>query len=126
MGKGFLIDTNVIIGHLSNQLPPNAASAIDELPGIISVITRIELLGWYNATPAQLLKLKPFVDNAIVINLSEEIIEQTIALRQQYKMKLPDAVVAATAIVHNYILLTRNTADFKNIIGLRFENPWLY
>jgi len=41
------MDTNVVIDYLSNQLPPTAASTIDKLPGIISVITRIELLGWY-------------------------------------------------------------------------------
>jgi predicted nucleic acid-binding protein len=124
MGQGFLIDTNVVIGYLSNQLPPVSASAIDQLPGIISVITRIELLGWYNATPAQLAKLQPFVDNAQIYILSEEIIVQTIALRQQYKIKLPDAVVAATAIVHNHILLTRNVDDFKIIANLSLENPW--
>jgi predicted nucleic acid-binding protein len=126
MGQGFLIDTNVVIDHLSNRLPPDAASEIDKLPGIISVITRIELLGWYNATAMQLAKIKPFIDNARIINLSEEIIQQTITLRQHYKMKLPDAVVAATAIVHNYTLLTRNTVDFRDIKGLSFENPWLY
>lgn len=125
MGQGFLIDTNVVIGYLSNQLPPSSASAIDKLPGIISVITRIELLGWYNATLIQWSKLQPFVDNAQIYNLSEEIIQQTIALRQQYKIKLPDAVVAATAIVHNHILLIRNTDDFKSITNLSLENPWL-
>jgi hypothetical protein len=39
MGQGFLIDTNVVIGYLSNQLPATTASAIDQLFGIISVIT---------------------------------------------------------------------------------------
>jgi predicted nucleic acid-binding protein len=126
MGQGFLMDTNVVIGYLSNQIPATGASAIDQLPGIISVITRIELLGWYRASPAQLAKLKPFIDSSQVYDLNEEIIQQTIALRQQYKIKLPDAVVAATAQVYNHTLITRNTADFKNIIGLNFENPWLW
>jgi predicted nucleic acid-binding protein len=125
MGQGFLIDTNVAIDYLSNQLPPASSSTIDRLHGVISVITRIELLGWYNATPAQLAKLQPFIDNALIYNLSEEIIMQTIALRQQYKIKLPDAVVAATAMVHNHILFTRNTDDFKSITNLSLENPWL-
>jgi predicted nucleic acid-binding protein len=126
MGKGFLMDTNVVIGYLSNQLPNNSALIIDKLPGIISVITRIELLGWYNATTVQLAKLQPFIDNAKIYNLSEDIILQSIALRQQYKIKLPDAVLAATSLVHNYTLLSRNTDDFKNISNLSFENPWLW
>ena len=124
MGQGFLIDTNVVIDYLSSQLPQASASKLDNLPGVISVITRIELLGWYNATPEQLNKLNPFIANAHIYNLSEEIILETISLRQKNKIKLPDAVVAATAIVNDLTLLTRNTDDFKNIVGLRVENPW--
>ena len=66
MGQGFLMDTNVVIDYLSNQLPPIAASTIDQLPGIISVITRIELLGimlyprsWQNFNP--LLTMHTFI-----------------------------------------------------------------
>jgi predicted nucleic acid-binding protein len=125
MGQEFLIDTNVIIGYLSNQLPSASAIKIDQLPGVISIITRIELIGWYNATPAQLEKIHLFVDNAQVYNLNEEIVLQTIALRQRYKIKLPDAIIAATAMVHDHILLTRNVEDFKNINSLKFENPWI-
>ncbi|MBS1532138.1 MAG: type II toxin-antitoxin system VapC family toxin [Bacteroidetes bacterium] len=124
MGQSFLMDTNVIIGYLSKLLPAEASASIDQLPAVISVITRIELLGWYNATPAQLEKLQLFIGNAQVYDLNEEIIVQTITLRQQHKIKLPDAVIAATALVYDHTLLTRNTGDFKNIIGLRMESPW--
>jgi len=37
---------------------------------------------------------------------------------------LPDAVIAATAMFHNFTLLTRNIDDFKNISGLSYQNPW--
>jgi predicted nucleic acid-binding protein len=49
--------------------------------------------------------------------------ERAVALRQQRKMTLGDAIIAATALVHNLPLLTRNVDDFKNITGLRIENP---
>ena len=120
------MDTNLVIDHLSNQLPPDSASEIDKLPGVISVITRIELLGWYNATSSQLAKLQPFINNAQIYNLSEEVIQRTIAIRRQYKIRLPDAVIAATAIVYDHILLTRNMNDFKNISELSFQNPWVW
>ena len=120
------MDTNVVIDYLSNQLPLVSASEIDKLPGIISVITRIELLGWYNATSTQLAKLEPFINNAQIYNLTEDVIEQTIIIRQQHKIRLPDAVIAATALAYNYILLTRNIEDFEGIKGLSFENPWLW
>jgi len=125
MGQTFLMDTNVVIGYLSNLLPPSNALPIDSLPAIISVITRIELLGWYNATPSQLSKLQPFMDNAQIYSLNEEVVLQTINLRQQHKIKLPDAIIAATAILYSHTLLTRNTDDFKNISGLTIQNPWL-
>jgi predicted nucleic acid-binding protein len=126
MGQGFLMDTNVVIGYLSNQLPSAGATVIDKLPGVISIITKIELLGWYNASPAQLEKLQPFINNAQIYNLGEDVVQQTIAIRQRYKIKLPDAVVAATAMVHGHKLITRNSVDFKDIAGLDFENPWLW
>jgi len=126
MGQGFLMGTNVVIGYLSDQLPTAGAAIIDKLPGVISVITRIELLGWYNASTDQLSKLRPFIDSAQIYSLSEDIIQQTIVLRQKHRIKLPDAVVAATAIVYNHTLISRNVVDFENIKGLDFQNPWLW
>ena len=64
-----------------------------------------------------------FIQNFIVIGLEEAIILRTIALRKLLKIKLPDAVIAATAIVHDLTLITRNTDDFKNIPGLTVLNP---
>lgn len=40
-------------------------------------------------------------------------------MRRKYKTKLPDAIIAATALVHNLTIISRNTADFKNIEGLK-------
>jgi len=48
------MDTNVVIDYLGNKLPLPGASFIDDLPGVISVISRIEILGWYNASSEQL------------------------------------------------------------------------
>lgn len=59
-----------------------------------------------------------FIQDSMVIGLEEAIILRTIALRKLIKIKLPDAIIAATAIVYNLTLVTRNTADFKNIPGL--------
>ena len=64
-----------------------------------------------------------FIQNSIVIGLEEAIILRMIALRKLLKIKLPDAVIAATAIVHDLTLITRNTDDFKNIPGFTVLNP---
>lgn len=53
----------------------------------------------------------------------EDIVNQTIAIRKQHKVKTPDANIAATAIVWGFTLITRNIRDFKNIQGLQLVNP---
>jgi predicted nucleic acid-binding protein len=123
MGQGFLMDTNVVIDYLGNKLPPSGTAFIDD-PAVISVITRIEILGWYNVTSEQLAKLQPFIQNAVIYSLAERHIQQTILLRQQHKIKLPDAVVAATAMVEGLTLITRNADDFKHIDSLKLLNLW--
>ena len=52
------------------------------------------------------------------------IVAKTIQLRQKQKIKLPDAVIAATALVDGLKLISRNTKDFKNIKGLEIVNPY--
>ncbi len=124
MEQGFLMDSNVVIDYFGNNLTGNAVSFIDNLPAVISVITRIEILGWYNATPEQLSKLQNFVQQSLVYALTETIIQKNILLRQAHRIKLPDAIVAATALTKNKTLVTRNVNDFKNIPGLDLLNPW--
>ena len=62
----------------------------------------------------------------MVISLQDDIINKTIDLRKKYRIKLPDAVIAATAIVFNLTLVTHNTADFKNIKGLKLVDSYLF
>ena len=68
--------------------------------------------------------LESFVKDATVIDLKEEIIVKGIEIRRQYPIKLPDVIIASTALVLNCILVSRNTSDFKNIPGLELLNPW--
>jgi len=124
MGKKFLMDTNAVIGYLGNKLPEKGATFLDSLPACISVITRIELLGWHNAPKKELDLLTTFIEDANVFSLDEPIIAETIRLRQLHKIKTPDAIIAATALVYNFTLLTRNTNDFKNIANIKLVNPW--
>ncbi len=90
----------------------------------ISAITEIELLCWKAPTEKDLAALHKFISDALVIELEQPIKLKTAELRKAYKIKLPDAIIAATALVYDLTLLTRNTADFKDITGLRICNPW--
>ena len=51
-------------------------------------------------------------------NISQDIAERSVALRQEYKLKLPDAIILATAQLHRLELITRNTKDFAGIPGV--------
>ena len=122
MGTRYLIDTNIIIDFSENRLPVNAklfvAEIIDKEPNI-SIINKIELLGFSVVTS----EIIEFTDAANIINLTEDIANQTIRLRKKRKIKLPDAIIAATALVYNLTLISRNTKDFDGIDGLEFINP---
>jgi len=56
--------------------------------------------------------------------LTEEVEKQTIQIRKIKKIKLPDAIIAATAMVYNLTLVTHNMDDFKSIQGLKIINPF--
>ncbi len=81
-------------------------------------------MGWLNATPEQLKPLYEFMEIVRVIPINDSVIEKTIAIRQNRKIALGDAIIAATALQHNLTLITRNTADFINIEGLKLINPY--
>jgi predicted nucleic acid-binding protein len=124
MEQGYLIDTNAAIDYLDNKLPEKSALLLDSIHSRISVISRMELLGWSNATENQEKILQSFVDSSFVYNLNEPIVLKAIELRKKYKTKLPDAIIAATALINNLILVSRNVADFRNITDLKIINPY--
>lgn len=94
---------------------------INAIP-IVSVISKIEVLGYKSTEEASIL-LSGFLNDSIVINLQDEIVDKTIEIRKEYKIKTPDAIIAATAITCKFILISRNEKDFKNIQHLSLLNP---
>ena len=87
------------------------------------MITEIELLCWKTPTQKDIEVLHNFINYALVFELEKEIKLKTAEIRKTHKSKLPDAVIAATALVYDLILLTRNVSDFKNIDELKLINP---
>lgn len=127
MGEGFLIDTNILIYYLADAIPEEEIPKVEEILRAsfnVSIITKIEFLGWKGHTPEGFEKSKEFISFANVIPLTDEIADVAIELRRQVSIKLPDAVIAATALAHNLTLVTRNVKDFERIEGLRIYNPF--
>ena len=126
MGTTYLIDTNIISKLFEGTLPENALNLLANLTTIeqhISVINRIELLSWKELKGDKLRDMKSFLQEIMELDLSEKIIEQTVKIRRGRSIKLPDAIISASAIIHDLTLLSDNDKDFKNISGLKYVNP---
>lgn len=127
MGQRYLIDTNVIIDFSGGRLTQKGGDFVELLFNtdfLISVIAKIEVLG-FNDVPYKLKEMEEFVNTATEFSLDEAVATQTILLRRRYKkLKLGDAIIAATAITYDLILITNNTKDFENIRGIKLLNPY--
>lgn len=121
------MDTNVIIDYTGKKFTGSAELSLDAaFDGVFyySIISRIEVLG-FNAPAAVLQGLQDFLDLGHQYPLSNEVARQTILIRRALsKLKTPDAIIAATALVHHHTLLSRNLSDFKNIPALTVIDPY--
>jgi predicted nucleic acid-binding protein len=122
MGQKYLIDTNVISHLFADRLPQagkDFVASIINTDFVISVAVEIEVLT-YHETPEKMPLIEEFIQLATILPLDKEVTQKAIELRRNYrKMKLGDAIIGATAVVHNRTLITNNTKDFANIKGLK-------
>ncbi len=123
MEQQYLMDSNAIIDFFNGKLNPAGKNFVASCDPRISVITQIELLSNKNIPSTEWEQLQTFIQIATVYTFDDSIVEKTIMLRQQYRIKIPDAVIAATALLHELSLITKNVLDFKNIAGLIVINP---
>ena len=121
-----VFDSNILIYHLDDALPPDARDQVDTLivnGAAISVITRIEVLGFPMTADARQ-QAEDLLAQFDETPLQEAIVQRTILVRQQHRVRLPDAVIAATALERGVPLVTRNVRDFQGIPGLTLLNPF--
>jgi predicted nucleic acid-binding protein len=120
------MDTNAVIDYLGNKIPAKGMDFMNEVMNTrpqVSVITKIEVLG-FNAPAEHYQLLTHFMDDVLILGLTNKIAETSIEIRKMYRIKLPDAIIAATSLVHDLVLITRNASDFKNILDLHLINPY--
>jgi predicted nucleic acid-binding protein len=82
------------------------------------------VLGYHQLTEQERGHFEAFFAAATVLPTSGEVLEQAVKLRQLKKMTVGDALVAATALVHNLTLVTRNVTDFDWVPNLSLLNPF--
>jgi len=125
MGQNYLIDTNAILDFLGRKLPAKSQYKLSEIIDKqinISAINKIELLGFSKVEQI----IIDLVNYAVIYHIDDEIIDKTIELRKKYKIRLPDTIIAATAIVNDFILISHNFRDFQKIRELNFIDSYLF
>ena len=106
---GALFDTNILIDYLQGIAA--AKTEYDRYDDrAISVITFMEVL--VGAPASAEAGTRAFLNSFVLVALDNIVAERAIATRKQHRVKLPDAVVWASAHVQGRLLVTRNTKDY--------------
>lgn len=118
-----LLDSNIIIYAAQPEHDTLRRFIADHAPAV-SAVSYVEVLGYHRLTERERQGFEAFFAAALVLPLSDTVLEQAVHLRQRKKMSLGDALIAATALVNPRTLVTRNTDDFDWISGLTVLNPF--
>lgn len=110
-GTKVLADTNTII-NLSEGIG-NVVPFLKDKDVYMSIITEIELLGWYNISARDVQYFQSIFEACYIIELIPQIKNIAIQIKQENRIKLPDAIIAATAIFLEIPLLTFNLGFAK-------------
>jgi predicted nucleic acid-binding protein len=86
--------------------------------------SNIEFLGWNRHSPEGFEKCRQLIELANVYLVDDDTAEKAIELKRRAKIKLAGAVIAATALINNFKLVTRNVDDYKAVKELRIYNPF--
>jgi len=104
-----VFDTNILIDYLLGY--PAARKEIQQYNDPqISIITKMEILVGAAENNEDL--IRGFLNRFSIISINDEIAEAAVIIRKEYKIKLPDAIVWATAKCNTSLLITRNIKDF--------------
>ena len=121
----YLLDTNTVIYFCNSKLPEKSRAFLFGIEPAISVITNSELFASAKIPVEEQRILESFAAMCTVYReIDPVIVIKAISIRQQFKTKLPDAIIAATALAHNLTLITHNLLDFEQIEGLQLIDPF--
>ena len=118
-----ILDSNVIIYTTQPEHDFLRQLIADKVP-TASAISYVEVLGYHRLTETERKDLEAFFAQARVLPLSQPVLEMAVRLRQAKNIKLGDSLIAATALLYDLTLVTRNTTDFGGIANLRVVNPF--
>lgn len=118
-----LLDSNIII-YSAQPEHVQLRELIANYSPAVSALSYLEVLGYHLMTEQQRQYFEEFFQVAQVLPISQAVLNQAVALRQQRRMTLGDAIIAGTALMYESTLITRNTNDFRWIAELELLNPF--
>jgi len=120
---GYLLDTNSVIYFFNGEkkIADLIAKTKDEI--VISFITKIELLSFDIEDQDTEKKVREFLNEIRVILLDDDVITATIEYRKKLKLKMPDAIISATAKVLGVTLITADKVLSKKLTGIKIISP---
>jgi predicted nucleic acid-binding protein len=117
-----LLDSNIIIYATKPQFA--FLRALFSAPDVaISGVSYVEVLGYHLLSQNDKSDLEELFANTLMLPINAAVLDQAVKFRQQRKITLGDALIAATATVFNCALLTRNTGDFNGLAGFQLVDP---
>jgi predicted nucleic acid-binding protein len=126
MAERYLIDTSAVIKYLNNTFSAEGLLIIDKIIDqecLLSFITEVELQSWNPPNNQDLTVYIDFINQSTIYYVDNDIIKETIRIRKNYGIKIPDAFIAATALVNKLTLIADNDKDFLKISSLKYINP---
>jgi hypothetical protein len=121
----YLLDSNILIYSSKPEYAFLREYITSETAlSAASVATVIEVLGFHRLTLEDRAYFESCFALLHIFEVDHAISAKAVALRQQQKLSLGDAIIAATALVKDCILVTRNMADFASVDGLAVINPF--
>ena len=118
-----LLDSNIII-YAAQPEHDQIRWFISEHEIAVSALSYVEVLGYHQLTEESRLYFEEFFRIVEVLPISQAVLDRAVALRQMRRMTLGDSIIAATALVYNRTLVTRNIEDFQWIAELTLLNPF--
>ncbi|HET8837794.1 MAG TPA: type II toxin-antitoxin system VapC family toxin [Flavobacteriaceae bacterium] len=118
-----LLDSNIIIySAQSNQDSLRYWLKNQQLA--TSIVSKIEVLGYHRISDYEIQMAKYYFSLCHIFKLENDYVNKAIELKQDKKMSLGDAIIAATALKRRLPLVTANTKDFKHIENLEIIDPF--
>jgi predicted nucleic acid-binding protein len=117
----YTLDTNAILYYLKDD--PDAVAALrtvfsENVPVYVSAVTELELFAYSNLSAHEESLIEELLATTSVIPVDSRIARLAALVRRRYRLKVPDSVIAATAMFTGSKLLPRNSHDFRKIPGL--------